>query len=167
MSFSVNGRDQGVAFRVSKSELGGHALFPHVLTKNQNFSVNFGQMPAPMASLTPGFMPIGQLDVGDGLVRGSRPPPSKADCEVTSRKLRYENKSTALSFIIGSSNDRPSRCGQDSLGDRIQSSVPREEVQHLGHEHVARPHEGERASAQEELPRPLGRAHRHVHAMLR
>ena len=35
MRFSVNGSDQGVAFRVAKSELAGRALFPHVLTKNQ------------------------------------------------------------------------------------------------------------------------------------
>ena len=35
MRFSVNGSDQGIAFRVSKSELAGRALFPHVLTKNQ------------------------------------------------------------------------------------------------------------------------------------
>ena len=35
MRFSVNGSDQGIAFRVSKSELAGRPLFPHVLTKNQ------------------------------------------------------------------------------------------------------------------------------------
>ena len=35
MRFSVNGSDQGVAFRVAKSEFAGRALFPHVLTKNQ------------------------------------------------------------------------------------------------------------------------------------
>ena len=35
MRFSVNGLDQGIAFRVAKSELAGRPLFPHVLTKNQ------------------------------------------------------------------------------------------------------------------------------------
>ena len=35
MKFSVNGLDQGIAFRVAKSELAGRPLFPHVLTKNQ------------------------------------------------------------------------------------------------------------------------------------
>ena len=40
----VNGVDQGVAFRVFKSDLGGAALFPHILTKNQDYTVNFGQL---------------------------------------------------------------------------------------------------------------------------
>ena len=31
----MNGLDQGIAFRVAKSELAGRPLFPHVLTKNQ------------------------------------------------------------------------------------------------------------------------------------
>ena len=35
MRFSVNGSDQGVAFRVAKARLQGRALFPHILTKNQ------------------------------------------------------------------------------------------------------------------------------------
>ena len=41
MRFSVNGSDQGVAFRVAKSELAGRALFPHVLTKNQVINCPF------------------------------------------------------------------------------------------------------------------------------
>ena len=32
----------------------GKGLFPHVLTKNQDFTVNFGQMSAPMRTLLPG-----------------------------------------------------------------------------------------------------------------
>ena len=83
MSYTVNGRNLGVAFSVRRDILGYKALFPHVLTKNQNFTVNFGQLPAPLAPLMPDFIPVGQLDVNDGLVRGSRPPPSRADCEVS------------------------------------------------------------------------------------
>lgn len=54
MKFTVNGVDQGVAFRVAKSELGGEALFPHILTKNQDYTVNFGQLPGPMFPLLKG-----------------------------------------------------------------------------------------------------------------
>ena len=54
MKFTVNGVDQGVAFRVSKSELSGEALFPHILTKNQDYTVNFGQLPGPMFPLLKG-----------------------------------------------------------------------------------------------------------------
>jgi hypothetical protein len=32
----------------------GGALFPHILTKNQDFTVNFGQLPAPLFPLLPG-----------------------------------------------------------------------------------------------------------------
>ena len=46
MRFSVNGSDQGIAFRVSKSELAGRALFPHVLTKNQ-VSDHGDDLPSP------------------------------------------------------------------------------------------------------------------------
>ena len=43
IKFTVNGVDQGVAFRVPRSQLGSEdALFPHILTKNQDFTVNFG-----------------------------------------------------------------------------------------------------------------------------
>jgi len=80
--YTVDGKDQGVAFRFQKRELQGKGLFPHVLTKNQDFTVNFGQLSAPMRTLLPGFTPIGQLDLKDGLVRGPVPPPSKSDCQV-------------------------------------------------------------------------------------
>ena len=50
----VNGVDQGVAYRVNKTQLGGQALYPHILTKNQDFSVNFGQMDKPMYPLLKG-----------------------------------------------------------------------------------------------------------------
>ena len=44
ISYTKNGADQGVCFEIEKSELEGKALFPHVLTKNCEFAVNFGQM---------------------------------------------------------------------------------------------------------------------------
>jgi heterogeneous nuclear ribonucleoprotein U-like protein 1 len=83
MSYTVNGVDRGIAFKVYQRELKGRALFPHILTKNQDFSVNFGQMPAPLRSLLPGHVPIGQLDVTDGLVRGPAGPLSRDQCEVS------------------------------------------------------------------------------------
>ena len=33
-------------------------------------------------NFSPGFVPIGQLGVNEGLVRGSVPPKTKAECEV-------------------------------------------------------------------------------------
>ena len=40
MFFTVNGAHQGVAYRITESELEGMALFPHVLTKNINYKVS-------------------------------------------------------------------------------------------------------------------------------
>ena len=87
MKYTVNGREQGVAFRLTKKSLGDRALYPHILTKNQGFSVNFGQMPGPLSNLLPDFAPIGQLDVSDGLVRGGLAPASRDACEVTKGKF--------------------------------------------------------------------------------
>ena len=82
ISYTVNGRNLGVAFRVSRAELKGQALFPHVMTKNQDFLVNFGQLSEPMCPLLPNYSPIGQLEIKDGLVRGTKAPKTKNDCEV-------------------------------------------------------------------------------------
>ena len=43
-----------MAFRCSKSQLAGRALFPHILTKNQDFTINFGQMQGPMFPILKG-----------------------------------------------------------------------------------------------------------------
>lgn len=41
-SFAKNGDDLGVCFQEQKSKLDGQAMFPHILTKNTSFEVNFG-----------------------------------------------------------------------------------------------------------------------------
>lgn len=61
ISFSVNGNPMGVAFRIKLDRLQGRALFPHLLSKNTAFTVNFGQMPAPLSGLIPGYPPVGQV----------------------------------------------------------------------------------------------------------
>ena len=42
MTFSKNGEDQGDAYQIPKAEWNGQALFPHILTRNVKFQVNFG-----------------------------------------------------------------------------------------------------------------------------
>lgn len=82
MSYAKNGRWLGVAqplhgFQVGKKE---NALFPHILTKNMRFEVNFGQQ-APWFPPAPGFMYIMQYPVNER-VRGLKPPSSKQSCEM-------------------------------------------------------------------------------------
>jgi heterogeneous nuclear ribonucleoprotein U-like protein 1 len=42
LSFSKNGNDLGVCFEVEKEKLEDRALFPHILTKNTEYELNFG-----------------------------------------------------------------------------------------------------------------------------
>lgn len=82
MSYAKNGRWLGVAqplpgFQVGKKET---ALFPHILTKNTRFEVNFGQQ-APWFPPAPGFMYIMQYSVSER-VRGLKPPSTKSSCEM-------------------------------------------------------------------------------------
>ena len=58
----------------------GKALFPHILTKNQDLKVNFGQSEASYHPL-PGYQFIGHLDTRS-LVRGTKAPKTKQECEV-------------------------------------------------------------------------------------
>merc|ERR1719474_1714123 len=42
VTFSKNGEDQGDAFQIAKSELAGKSLFPHIMSRNVKYEVNFG-----------------------------------------------------------------------------------------------------------------------------
>lgn len=44
MEYTLNGESLGVAFELTQEELGEAALFPHIVSKNLSFAVNFGQM---------------------------------------------------------------------------------------------------------------------------
>ncbi|XP_022244327.1 heterogeneous nuclear ribonucleoprotein U-like protein 1 isoform X2 [Limulus polyphemus] len=84
ISFAKNGVHQGIAYSVSKEELGDIALFPHILTKNCSFDVNFGQMESQFSPLPNGYedytfiscVPI------ENRVRGSKRPEKFQDCEM-------------------------------------------------------------------------------------
>ncbi|XP_066970819.1 heterogeneous nuclear ribonucleoprotein U-like protein 1 isoform X2 [Macrobrachium rosenbergii] len=80
MSFSVNGRNFGKCYEVSHRSLQGKALFPHILTKNCTFKVNFGsEYPwfQPMARYT--F--VGQIPLEERVL-GAQGPETRQDSEV-------------------------------------------------------------------------------------
>lgn len=81
LSFSKNGKDLGVAFKISKEVLLDQALLPHVLCKNCSVKVNFGQEESPFFEIPQDYTLIQNVPVEDR-VRALLPPKSKEDCEV-------------------------------------------------------------------------------------
>lgn len=51
IQFTINGKDQGIAFEFEKSSLNDEGLFPHIVTKNIEYKVNFGQLQQSLWSL--------------------------------------------------------------------------------------------------------------------
>ncbi|XP_063001714.1 heterogeneous nuclear ribonucleoprotein U-like protein 2 [Elgaria multicarinata webbii] len=81
LSFSKNGEDLGVAFRISKEGLGDRALLPHVLCKNCVVELNFGQKEEPFFPAPEDYVFIHAVPVEDR-VRTPLPPKTPGECEV-------------------------------------------------------------------------------------
>lgn len=78
--YTVNGKNIGCAFSISKEELGDRPLFPHILSKNCTFVCNFGQEEAWCEQI-PDYILMGNVESKDKIA-GPRRPEQKADCEV-------------------------------------------------------------------------------------
>ncbi|XP_068210921.1 heterogeneous nuclear ribonucleoprotein U-like protein 1 [Palaemon carinicauda] len=80
MSFTVNGENQGTAYEISRSTLGERVLFPHILTKNCSFKVNFGAEDPWFTPLTR-YTYVGHISQQDRVL-GGQGPATREEAEV-------------------------------------------------------------------------------------
>ncbi|XP_060719339.1 heterogeneous nuclear ribonucleoprotein U-like protein 1 isoform X2 [Tachysurus vachellii] len=81
MAFSKNGKWLGPCYQISREELAGRSLFPHILVKNCAIEFNFGQKEEPYFSPPEGYTFIQELALPDRS-RGTVGPATKAECEI-------------------------------------------------------------------------------------
>jgi len=87
VTFTKNGDDQGDAFQIAKSDLNGAALFPHIMTRNVKFEVNFGidkeaaDKDNWQAPLGDDYVKVGKVEEADRQ-RGTPRNTSRDQCEM-------------------------------------------------------------------------------------
>ena len=87
VTFTKNGEDQGDAFQISKEDLGEAALFPHIMTRNVKFEVNFGIDKAAADkenwkdALAAEYVKVGKVEEEER-VRGNPRMKSRESCEM-------------------------------------------------------------------------------------
>ncbi|XP_051520303.1 heterogeneous nuclear ribonucleoprotein U-like protein 1 [Myxocyprinus asiaticus] len=81
IAFSKNGKSLGSCYRVSREDLAGRALFPHVLVKNCAVEFNFGQREEPFFPPPEGFTFLQNVQLEER-IRGTVGPATKTECEI-------------------------------------------------------------------------------------
>lgn len=126
MSFTVNGQHQGIAYEISHSDLGDQALFPHIVTKNTSFRVNFGSE-APWMEPLNGYTFTGKIPLEDRVL-GTQGPEKREDAEVIMMVgLPAAGKTTWVdSYCRENLNKKYNVLGTNSLIDKMKvNGLPR------------------------------------------
>ncbi|XP_013910850.1 PREDICTED: heterogeneous nuclear ribonucleoprotein U-like protein 1 [Thamnophis sirtalis] len=124
MSFMKNGKWLGVAYQVRKENLGGQALFPHVLAKNCAIEFNFGQREDTFFPVPPGFTFIQHLPLSER-VRGTIGPKNKRECEILMMVgLPAAGKTTwAIKHAAANPAKKYNILGTNAIMDKMRVSV--------------------------------------------
>jgi len=87
VTFSKNGEDQGDAFQIAKADLDGKALFPHIMSRNVKFEMNFGTDKEGSTkeswkdALDGDYVKVGSVEENER-TRGSPRIQSREECEM-------------------------------------------------------------------------------------
>lgn len=101
ISYTVNGEVQPTAFTIPRSELPDEAsMFPHILTRNIKFEVNFGQNEDTWFEAPSEFSEYQLLKEVEEKVSGMVQPSTRQECEViTTTNLTFPFLCLFFSFF--------------------------------------------------------------------
>lgn len=160
VQFTINGKDQGIAFEFEKSSLNGDALFPHIVTKNIEFKVNFGQLENSLWTLRREAHKVSELQKRrKELERKKKEVEKKREEKADKLKKQQEAKETAEKQAAAAAEEKAAAPAtttttEEISGDEKKSDEEAKTVEEVKTSEEAKPAEAEAAAKEEEKKDP-------------